>query len=131
MAVDTSWADVTQAAADALATLRLAPGDMDQARIDRCAEAAAGIIGAYLDRPDLVDPPTDEFPLLPITDPFHLMLLREAMGRLTAELYLRKDAPFGVFDAFDQDSSSYRIGSDPLAGIRHLVMPMKARWGIA
>lgn len=119
---DTSWADVDQAKADALKTLRLKPGDIDEAVVARKAIEAAEIIAAFLDRPDDADP---------IEDAWKLTVLRGAHSQVTVELYLRKDAPFGVFDAFDQDASSYRIGADPLAGVRRALLPQKAQWGLA
>lgn len=122
---DTSWANLDQAKADAIGQLRLAPGDIDEDRIQRKTIEAAGHIADFLDRPEVdADHPA-------ITDVFKLAQLREAHCMLTVELYLRKDAPFGVFDAFDQDGSSYRIGSDPLAGIRRGITAQKAAWGIA
>lgn len=125
MPVDTSWADATQAAADALATLRLKPGDIDEQRIARHALEAEQIIGSFLDRHEV----DDDHPA--IDDPAMLAALRSSHCALTVELYLRKDAPFGIFDAFDQDASSYRIAADPLRGLRTALSPMKARWGVA
>lgn len=119
---DTSWANVDQAVEDAMGSSRLKEGDIAELVIRRKAQEAVGHIADFLDRPDDADP---------ITDEFNLAQLREAHALLTVELYLRKDAPFGVFDAFDQDASSYRIGADPLAGVRRGLVAQKAQWGLA
>lgn len=123
--LDTSWANTEQAAADAIEVLRFAPGDLDEQRVQRKARVAAGLIAQHLDRK--VD---DEGDPIPITDPVELELLHDAHGQLTTELYLRKDAAFGVMNAYSEDQA-YRIGSDPLAGIRSMLIGSKQQWGIA
>lgn len=123
--MDTSWCNDEQAANDALEFLRLKAGDIDEERVQRQSVVACGLLAQFLDRRDV----DDDHPA--ITDAVELALLREAHGKLTAELYLRKDAPFGIANAFDDQADSFRIGSDPLAGVRRLVGGLKAQWGIA
>jgi hypothetical protein len=123
--VDTSWCNDTQAADDALEFLRLKAGDIDEERVQRQAVVACGLLAQFLDRHDV----SEDHPA--VTDAVELALLREAHGKLTAELYLRKDAPFGIANAFDDAADSFRIGSDPLAGVRRLAGGLKVRWGVA
>lgn len=119
---DTSWCNDEQAAQDAMSVLRLLPGDLDEDRVKLKATVACGLIAQHLDRADDAEA---------ITDAVQLALLRDAHGKLTTELYLRKDAHFGVMNAYVDEDQAFRIGSDPLAGIRHLLIGAKAQWGLA
>ena len=57
-------------------------------------------------------------------------LVRTAMTNLTIELYRRKDAPFGVLNAWSPDEVAVRISSDPMRGIVHILLPLKKKFGI-
>lgn len=102
--------------AGALAVLRLEANDPDAPRVDDAAKAAESLVDAWVDH---VDP-------TPITEP-----MRAGAIQVAVELYRRKDAPFGVVDAWSQDTLAFRISGDPLAGVLALLLPEKTRWGIA
>lgn len=120
-AYDQSWRNDAQAAADAAAVLRIPTVGADAERLKVCAKAAGFHISTFLDRtepiPGIVagDPPED---------------LRFAHAQVTVELFRRKDAPFGVLDAWSPDTGVARIGTDPLAGVKNMILPYRARWGI-
>jgi len=119
--VDTTWVNDAQAATDAATILRLASSGADYDRLLELAGAAGELICLYLDR-------TDPIPgVLPQTPP---PPLRTAHANVTVELWRRKDAPFGVLDAWSPDGTATRIGSDPLQGVHHMITPYKAGWGI-
>jgi hypothetical protein len=102
----------------ALAVLRLGPDDVDADRVDTAALTAEEMLDAFIDAPE---------PLPPITA---VALLTGAVN-LTVETYRRKDAPFGVLNAWSVDEVAVRIGPDAIRAIRTMVMPHKRRWGIA
>ena len=120
-AYDTTWRDDDQAATDAAGILRLATAGPDFERLTICARAAGNHICSFLDR---TDPLPGVTPGEPPED------LRFAQAHVTVELFRRKDAPFGVLDAWSPDSGTARIGNDPLAGVKNLILPYKARWGL-
>lgn len=121
--MDLTWCRDDEAAAEALEQLRLRPGDVDEDRVKRKARVACGLISQHLDRTEAFDAEASDTAVI-------LDLLFEAQVQLTIELYLRKDTPFGVFNAYDDEATSFRIGADPLAGIRHLLISGKQQWGI-
>lgn len=116
-----STAVVQRVAELARAEMRLADDDADANRINRKAAVAVEHITTYLDPPvPWVDDP-EKWPAAII----------DAAVTVTNELYRRKDAPFGLTEAWGDDGVRSRISSDPLAGVRHLLDPHKQRWGIA
>jgi hypothetical protein len=119
--VDISWRDDLQAAGDAAAVLRISMSSPEAARLTLCAQAAGLHICRYLDRKEPIPGVT---PGVPPED------LRFAHAHVTVELYRRKDAPFGVLDAWSPDSGATRIGSDPLSGVKTMITPYKNRWGL-
>ena len=118
---DTTWRDDTQAAQDAARVLRLPTSGGEFPRLEVCAVAAGKAICAYLDR---VGPIPGVEPGVPPGP------LRFAHSHVTVELYRRKDAPFGVLDAWSADTGTVRVGSDPLSGVKVLINPYRSRWGI-
>jgi hypothetical protein len=120
--VDTvpAWVDADQVLADVLAQLRKQPGDVDADRIEATIPAAADLVRDYLDRD--ADPLPDAPPMHP--------LVRTAMTQVTVELYRRKDAPFGVLDAWSPDDVPVRVSSDPMRGVVAILLPLKRKFGI-
>ena len=76
----------------------------------------------------------DALPLLRAGGPHAgegLQLGLEAAVFATREMYLRKDAPFGLSGAWSQEGEVVRVSGDPLAGVQHLLAPYKYGYGIA
>jgi hypothetical protein len=109
--------DLNEITAQALAVLRLGPGDVDVARIEEAALIATVRLDGYLDAVEAVD--TTALPDLV-----------QGAVELNIEVYRTKDAPWGVLDAWSADTIPMRISSDRLRSIRSLVIPRKQRWGI-
>lgn len=118
---DPAWVDTATVVSDVLAVLRLPPTDPDAARIEELVPTAAALMQAFLDRDD--DP-------LPAAPPMH-PLVRQAASQVTIELYRRKDAPFGVLNAWSPDEAATRISTDPLRGVFHVLLPLKLHYGVA
>ena len=57
--------------------------------------------------------------------------VKQATLLVAADLWKRKDAPFGVVDAWSQDMVAFRISGNPLAGVLRMLLPDKTRWGVA
>jgi hypothetical protein len=55
----------------------------------------------------------------------------EAAILAARDMYMRKDAPFGISGAWSAEGESMRVSGDPLAGVAHLLAPYKYGWGIA
>ena len=104
----------------ALDVLRLEPTDDDVDRIDLAARSACELIEQRL---DLEVPWTDPAAIPPP--------VTTAAVNLTVELYRRKDAPFGVTDAWSVDGGILRLSSDVLRGVSSLLAPYRARRGVA
>lgn len=103
--------------AGALAVLRLTPEDDDADRVDAAAQTAEELLDKFVDAPE---------PLPTITP----AMLTGAVD-LTVEIYRRKDAPFGVLNAWAVDDIPIRIGSEILRGVRGIVGHTRQRWGVA
>lgn len=103
--------------ARALDVLRLDPTDADAERIELAAVEATTLIEQSL---DLHESPT--------TIPAPVV---GAAVQVTIELYRRKDAPFGVTDAWSVDGSIVRLSSDPLKGVWPSISRYRGRWGVA
>lgn len=113
-----AWCDDDRALADALAILRLPASDLDKDRLALCVTEACELITDELDRGDT-----------PITgDPVTLRMIH---AELSVELYRRKDAPFGVLNAWSPEDVALRISSDPMVGFRHRLEPWKLDYGVA
>lgn len=120
--VDTvpAWVDQDQVLVDVLDVLRKAASDPDADRVEALIPTAADLVQAYLDRD--ADP-------LPAAPPMH-PLVRTAMTNLTVELFRRKDAPFGVLNAWSPDDIALRVSSDPLRGVVGILLPLKTGFGV-
>jgi hypothetical protein len=133
-AVAGSWHDQAPAIASAaLEQLRLAEDDIDAGRVASKALAACSAIDRDLDLRAVAgrvayliggvaivsyaagDAPAD---------------ILEAAVQLTVELYRRKDAQFGVLNAWSPSGEPLRISRDQLAGIDSLLAPWREGWGI-
>lgn len=55
----------------------------------------------------------------------------EAAVQLTTELLRRKDAPFGISNAWSPTGEALRISRDQLAGVEPLLLPHIEGWGMA
>lgn len=122
-AYDTTWRNDQQAAQDAARILRLPLAGAEFDRLVVCAEAAGDHICQFLDRPGPIPGVEPGIPPQP---------LRYAHGNVTVELFRRKDIPFGVMGGWNQDDGgSTFVSPDPLAGVKFLITPYKARWGLA
>lgn len=114
-----AWCDDDRALADALKVLRLPSTDIDNTRLTTAVATACELITACIDRAD-DDPVTG--------DP---AALRTAHYMVAVELYRRKDAPFGVLNAWSPDEGALRINTDPLRGVYHIILPFKRGFGVA
>lgn len=119
--MDRSWVDVDLAVADAASILKLSTTGPDAPALQRCAEAAGELICIDLDRVTPIPGITPGVPPPP---------LRNAHAYVTIELWRRKDAPFGVLNAWSPDDVAIRIGADPLHGVRQMITPYKEQWGL-
>jgi hypothetical protein len=121
--LDETWRNDPQAAADAAKILRLPATSPEMERLTVCAVAAGNHICQFLDR-------TEPIPGVIPGDP--PATLRYAHSNVTVELYRRKDTPFGVMGGWNaDDGGATHISPDPLAGVKFLIMPYRARWGLA
>lgn len=111
------WYDLDVTVAAVLAVLRLTASDVDAERIRALVPVAGQLIDTRLDRQ------------VALTSPAPLPVL-VALENLTVELYRRKDAPFGVLNAWSPDAFAIRIGRDQMAGIDSLLAGYRRRWGI-
>lgn len=118
---DATWLDAAAVTADALAILRLTDADADAERVAMCAGAAVQLVADYLD----LCAPWPDTP--PVPQPIYT-----AAGMVAVQLYRRKDAPFGVLNAWSPDDyGPLRIAGDWLPEVKHLLLPYKCAWGIA
>lgn len=113
-----AWCDDDRALSDALSILRLPASDLDKDRLAICVTEACELISNELDR---ADAPIEGDPAT----------LRMVHAELSVELYRRKDAPFGVLNAWSPDEIALRIPGDPLAGFRARLLPWKLDYGVA
>lgn len=116
-----AWvADSTPVRDRALALLKLPVSAPEAERIGQCADVAVQLVDSYLDRG------LNQFTAATVPSP-----VLEAAASVARELYVRKDAPFGILGAWGQDGEAMRIARDILAGVEYLLMPYKAGWGLA
>lgn len=134
-AVAGSWHDQAPAIASAaLEQLRLAGVDMDAGRIASKAPAACSSIDQYLELRAVAGRVTYTVGGVPIVSyasgdaPADVL---EAAVQLTVELYRRKDAAFGVLNAWSPTGEALRISGQQLAGVASLLEPWREGWGIA
>lgn len=129
-----TWHDQAPAvAAEAAATLRLGSKDVDTARVYGKALPACALIDRYLDLRALpgrvtyvqgglttVTYATDDAPADVL----------EAAAVLCAELYRRKDATFGVLNAWSTSGEPLRISRDTMAGVESMLMAYREGFGV-
>jgi hypothetical protein len=133
-----TWHDQAPAVATEAAgpgRLRLDDADPDRALLDTLAERACRMIDQRLElRPVLgrygyqVAP---QFYVVTYGTGEAPPDVVEAAVQLTMELYRRKDAPFGVLNAWSPSGEPLRIGRDVLAGVESLLGPHIEGWGLA
>lgn len=106
--------DADRVASKALPACAMIDGDLDlRAVAGRVAYVQGGVaVVTYADG----DAPAD---------------VVEAAVQLTVELYRRKDAAFGVLNAWSPSGEPLRISRDQLAGIDSLLAPHREGWGFA
>lgn len=112
--------DLDEVTASALAVLRLDADDIDAQRVRDAAEAATVLLDQEVDMLN----PWAGMSDIPIP-------VQYAATLLTVELYRRKDAPFGVLNAWSSDEIMIRVGPDVMRSVRSMVLPFKSRWGVA
>lgn len=112
--------DVDDVSAAALAILRLEPADEDAPEVATSAGVACELVDAELDM---------AAPFATVDDiPAHV---HRAAVFLTVEMYRRKDAPFGVLNAWSVDDVMIRVGPDVMRSVRSILFPSKERFGVA
>ena len=109
--------DVDAVAQAALDILRLDPADEDADRILDAAVTATELVDYELD-----------YAVAPASIPSPVF---NAAVVLTVELYRRKDAPFGVTDAWSIDGASIRLSTDVMRSTRSMLAPYVSRFGVA
>ena len=113
------WWDAQAVASAALAQLRLVDGDVDAGRVGTAVDPAGQAINQYLDRD-----PADAY-----TTATAPPQLTDAIVQVVVELYRRKDAPASSVDGMML--AAWRPATlNPVAGVRYLIDPFRARRGI-
>lgn len=130
-----SWHEAhAEIVAGALEQLRLAGDDHDAGRLTRKVPAAFIAIDLDLElrrvagRIEYAVAPGHTVVTYPATGVPSSLL--EAAVQLTVELYRRKDASFGVLNAWSPSGEALRISRDQLAGVDSLLAPFREGWGI-
>ena len=113
------WWDPATVTAAALAQLRLTDADVDAGRVGSAVGPAGQAINQYLDRD-----PADAYDTA--TAPAQL---QDAIVQVVVELYRRKDAPASSVDGMML--AAWRPPTlNPVAGVKYLIDPFRARRGI-
>ncbi len=132
-----TWHDLAPAVAEEVREhlLRLPADDRDVPRLEPIARAAMRAIdqrlslqpasGRWFYAVSDVDVVTCYGPATVPPD------VLEAARQLTSELYRRKDAPFGISNAWSPSGEPLRISRDQLAGVESLLLPYVEGWGVA
>lgn len=131
-----SWHEAhAEIAAGALAQLRLAERDIDADRITGKVPAACIAIDLDLELRAVAGRIAYEVQpgQILVTFPAGLVpaSILEAAVQLSVELYRRKDASFGVLNAWSATGEALRISRDQLAGVDSLLAPFREGWGFA
>ena len=131
-----SWHEAhAEIVAGALEQLRVGGNDHDAGRIARKMPAACIAIDLDLELRAVAG--RIAYEVAPghvvVTFPAGLVpaSILEAAVQLTVELYRRKDASFGVLNAWSPTGEALRISRDQLAGVDSLLAPFREGWGIA
>jgi hypothetical protein len=130
-----TWHDQAPAIADAArGLLRLNVSDPDAPRLPGCARAACSAIDHWTNLLPvagrmLVTVGGEEWNTWAVDDaPAEVVT---AAQQLTAELFRRKDAPFGVLNGASANSVPMYVSRDQLAGVLSLIAPYREGWGFA
>jgi hypothetical protein len=130
-----SWHEAhAEIAAGALTQLRVSGADHDRGRIE--SKVPAALIAIDLDLELRAVAGRIAYEVQPghvvVTFPAALVpaSILEAAVQLTVELYRRKDASFGVLNAWSPTGEALRISRDQLAGVDSLLAPFREGWGI-
>jgi hypothetical protein len=99
----------------ALYLLKLTGDSPDAGRVSDLAELCLELIHDRIGATVYYDETTVPLPIV------------EAGAVATSEMYRRKDAPFGIVNAWSEDGASIRISRDPLAGVEYLLAPYRLR----
>lgn len=137
-----TWHDQAPAVAAAAAEeLRIGTDHPDRARFDRLALVACAAIDLRLE----LRPATGRMSY-PISDTWAVVSyasaeapgmahapadVTQAAVQLTEELYRRKDAPFGISNAWSPTGEALRISRDQLAGVEPMLGPHIEGWGLS
>ena len=113
--------DLAAVTASALEVLGLDATDPDADRVGQAASVATVRVDQRLDY-DVSPWATSADMPPPVVS---------AAVTLTVEVYRRKDAPFGVTDAWSVDGAVLRLSSDVMRGIDTMLGPWRKRWGLA
>lgn len=129
-----TWHDQAPAVADAAADqLRLSGTDPDIERLEPLARSACSAIDSRLCLtilPSRVLYTVGGIPRVTYaTDDAPPDVLAAAV-QLTRELFQRKDAPFGIANAWSPNGEPLRISRDQLAGVSSLLEPYVEGWGV-
>lgn len=131
-----SWHEAhAEIAAGALAQLRVGGEDQDAGRM--ASKVPAALIAIDLDLELRAVAGRIAYEVQPghtiVTFPvgFVPASILEAAVQLTVELYRRKDASFGVLNAWSPTGEALRISRDQLAGVDSLLAPFREGWGFA
>jgi len=134
-AVAGSWHDQAPAIASAaLEQLRLASDDIDAERVASKVLAACSAIDRDLDLNAVagrVAYVQGGVAVVTFADGDAPADILEAAVQLSVELYRRKDAAFGVLNAWSPSGEPLRISRDQLAGVDSLLAPHREGWGFA
>lgn len=129
-----SWHDAhAEIAAGALEQLRLGNDDIDADRVTSKVGPAFQAIDAYLELRAYIGRVqyiVGGIRVVAYASGDAPQLVLEAAVALTVELYRRKDATFGVLNAWSASGEAFRIGADHLRGVESMLLPYREGWGI-
>jgi hypothetical protein len=125
-----AWAEIAEGA---LEQLRLDDDDTDRERIIGKVGTACPAIDAHLELRAVAG--RVQYTIGGVTVVAYAagdvpQQVLEAAVALSVELYRRKDASFGVLNAWSQSGEAFRIGADHLRGVASLLEPFREGWGI-
>lgn len=124
--------DVAAAAAN---ELRIGEGHPDRERFDTLALVACAAIDQRLELRPLTGrmsyPLSSSWAVISYASGEAPQDVLNAAVQLTEELYRRKDAPFGISNAWSPTGEAVRLSRDTLAGVEPALAPHVEGWGMA
>lgn len=131
-----TWHDQAPAVADAAGNLlRLSATDRDRERLEPLALAAMGAIDQRLQLRPLTGSRAvywrGGFDVVTYLDGEQPPDVVNAAVQLTAELFRRPDAPFGVLNVASPTGEPVRVSRDQLAGVESALQPYVEGFGFA